>query len=733
MNTHHDLESFTGPEPGRHELNARSRYRFELARRDFFKLLGGGLLVLCTFDPARAQQSESGGGGRRGGGRVPNEIGAWLHIGEDGTVTVFTGKTEVGQNIRTSLTQAVVEELPVSISSVRLVMADTDLVPFDQGTFGSRTTPQMNAQLRRVAAAARETLLDLAAAHFNADRASLAITDGKIFHRDSGRVVSFGELTKGQRLTQTISESTPTKSPSEWTIAGSSVPKVGGRVFVTGRHKYTSDLKLPGMLHGKILRPVSYGATLANADTLAAESTAGVAVVRDGDFLGVAAPDARTATRALESILAEWKPKAEPQPSNAELFQHLKQHADAPGSSSSGGGGGGNRGANNTGSIEAGLADAAHKLSSTYTLAFIAHAPLEPRAAVAQWGEDGRLTVWTGTQRPFGVRSDLARALTIPEDRVRVIVPDTGSGYGGKHTGEAAIEAARLAKGAGKPVKLVWTREEEFVWAYFRPAGVIDIASGVRSDGTITAWEFHNYNSGPAAIATPYEIANQRVQFHPSRSPLSQGSYRGLASVANNFARESHMDDLAHAVRMDPLEFRLKNLRHERLRAVFEAAAKSFGWGRDKSGDGRGFGIAGGTDKGGYVVTCVEVTVDRARGGCGAIVNPEHLLNQVEGSVVMGLGGALFEVIEFGDGRIKNPGFANYRVPRFRDLPPMKTELLNRTDLAPAGAGESPIIGIAPAIGNAIFAATGVRLRALPLAPNGVLPESIHGGRQGTG
>ena len=197
--------------------------------------------------------------------------------------------------------------------------------------------------------------------------------------------------------------------------------------------------------------------------------------------------------------------------------------------------------------METGLAAADHTLKATYTIAYIAHAPLEPRAAVAEWKE-GKLTVWTGTQRPFGVRGDLALAFELPQEKVRVIAPDMGSGYGGKHTGEAAIEAARLAKAAGKPVKVVWTREEEFTWAYFRPAGVIDVVGGVRNDGSITAWDVQNYNSGPSAIRPLYEIPHQRAAFHSSHSPLRQGSYRALAATANHFARESHIDDLAHAV-----------------------------------------------------------------------------------------------------------------------------------------------------------------------------------------
>jgi isoquinoline 1-oxidoreductase len=379
--------------------------------------------------------------------------------------------------------------------------------------------------------------------------------------------------------------------------------------------------------------------------------------------------------------------------------------------------------------MKEGLKGADRQSEATYTIAYIAHAPLEPRAAVAEWS-GGKLTVWTGTQMPFRVRGELANVFEIPAEQVRVIVPDTGSGYGGKHSGETAVEAARLAKAAGKPVKLVWTREEEFTWAYFRPGGVIEVKAGVRKDGTLTAWEFHNYNSGPSAMATPYEVPNQHVEFHGADSPLRQGSYRALASPANHFARESHMDDLAHAVKMDPLTFRRKNLKEPRLLAVLEAAAKQFGWGKAKPAPGRGFGLAVGTEKGGYVAHCAEVSVDRKSGvvkvvrvvtafECGAILNPEHLKNQIEGCALMALGGALFEEIKFKDGKILNPRFSAYRVPHFRDTPVLETVLVNRKDLPSAGAGEAPMITLAPAVGNAIFQATGVRLRSLPMVPNG--------------
>jgi len=699
----------------RYELFADPTYNFGFDRRQFLKAFSGGIALIVPASNliARTLQQDQGESGRGFNERVPNEIGAWIQIDEKGTVSVFTGKVEIGQNIRTSLTQAVAEELHVPLTTVRLVMADTDLTPFDMGTFGSLTTPRMAPQLRKAAAAARETLIALAAEQWKVEPSSVRIVDARFVNHDASKSLTIAEVAKGQKLVKTIPADIQLTPASKWTIAGTPVPKVDGRDFVTGKHQYVSDLKREGMLYGRIVRPAALNSTLEFSDTKAAEAMPGVVVVRDGDFIGVVAPDQQTAARAEKVIAVHWK--APGQPGAEELFDYLKKNA-AP-----------SRGARPVGSIADGMAAADQKLSQTYTVAYIAHVPPEPRATVAEWSGD-KLTVWAGTQRPFGVRSELAEAFHIPEEKIRVIVPDTGSGYGGKHTGECAIEAARLARASGKPVKLVWTRAEEFQWAYFRPAGVIDVSTGVKNDGTVTAWEFHNYNSGGSGIQVKYDFQNQDIQFHNSKSPLRQGSYRGLAATANHFAREVHMDELAQLVRMDRLAFRLKNIKDPRLKAVLEAAANAFGWGRKKSG-GRGHGIACGFEKGSYVATAAEVSVDAKTGAvkiervvesfeCGAIVNRLHLNNQVEGAVVQAIGGALFEKIEFKDGQILNGRLAKYRVPRFSDVPAIEIVLLDRKDLPSAGAGETPIVGLAPAVGNAIFDATGKRLRALPLAPD---------------
>ncbi len=666
-----------------------------MRRRDFFAVLGGGIVVLLIADDADAQ--ESGGGARRGvREQLPEQVSAWLHIGEGGAVTAFTGKVEVGQNARTSLTQAIAEELRTPMASIAMVMGDTALTPFDMGTFGSRTTPTMWPQMRKAAAAAREMLIDLAAKKWNVDRASIVVASGRI--TAGARSANFGELTRGEKMEKSIPASIVLEPATEWKVAGTNAAKVNGREIVTGVHRYSFDMRRPGMLYGKVLRPDSFGAQLASLDSTAAAAMPGVKVVRDGGFVGVTARDPETAAKALAALKAEWRPVG-PQTNNRDVFDYFRAQAkDAPA----------NRAA-----------------LTAYTVAYIAHVPLEPRAAVAEFARDGSLTVWTGTQRPFGVRSELATRFSLDEEKVRVIMPNTGSGYGGKHEGDAAMEAAILAKAAGAPVKRNWTREEELTWAYFRPGGLIEVAGKASPDGIVTEWEFHNYNSGSSGLNTPYAIDKKREQYHAVESPLRQGSYRGLAATANHFVRESYMDELAHSIGMDPLEFRLKNARDERLRNVIVAAAEKFGWKVRKKTAGRGFGIAAGFEKGGYVATCAEIAMSpkgvvkvvRATASfeCGAIVNPDHLRHQVEGAVAMGIGGALFEHIDFADGKILTNRLSKYRVPRFSDMPVIESVLLDRQDLPSAGAGETPIVGIAPAIANAIFDATGERKRSLPL------------------
>jgi isoquinoline 1-oxidoreductase len=641
-----------------------------------------------------------------------------VHIGRDGTITVLTGKVEMGQGARAELTQAAAEELHVPPEQIRMVMADTGLVPDDGITAGSRTTPSTVPAVRQGAAAARDLLVGVACRRWNLEPAGATVRDGTVTHASGQKSITYAELARTEDLSKALGEPIPaevTPTPvKSWRVLGTSFARPNRRDLVTGAHQYPSDFTRPGLLHGRVLRPPGYGARLVLVDLAPADAMPGVVAVREGDFVGVAAPTTHRATRALEAIAqtARWEPAAHP--SSRRIYEHLRERA---------------RLGDNQSPFEEELARAAQVLRQTYHVAYVQHAPMETRVAVAEWN-DGRLTVWTGTQNPFGYRSELARVFGLSNEQVRVVVPDFGCGFGGKHTGEAAVEAARLAKAAGHPVKLKWTREEEFTWAYFRPAAVIEVTASLDDQGSVSSWHFVNINSGGAAVDTPYRIARARSRFVPSDPPLRQGSYRTLAATANNFARECFMDELAVAASADPLEFRLAHLDNPRLRAVLQSAAQRFDWKgrRQQRQPGTGVGLACGTEKGSYVAACVEIAVDRERGRilvrhvsqvfeCGAILNPDNLLAQVQGCILMGLGPALAEEVQFEQGRMLTNSFGKYRVPRFRDVPPLDIHLLDRPDLPSVGGGETPIIAIAPAIGNALFDATGTRLRAMPLRP----------------
>ncbi|HYM51767.1 MAG TPA: molybdopterin cofactor-binding domain-containing protein [Candidatus Limnocylindrales bacterium] len=683
--------------------------------RDYFSSLPDGLVVVLP--PGRSTWWSTGG--------------AWLHIGANGIVTAFTGKVDVGQDNGTALALLTAEELRLPLASIRVVMGDTDVCPFDVGTFGSRSMADAGGSLRATAVAARELLIATAASRWRVQPAQLEAADGVIRVRGGRRRIAYADLLKGVRRVETVRRRAAVTPAARWRTAGQSVTRRDAVEIVTGMTRYPSDLTRPNLWHGRILRPPALGASLTLADLSGVRAEPGIAVVEDGPLIGVAASDPATADRALGSIEAHWR--FEPQPNEADLEQYLRAHPLETQ---------GWEGAvhDERGSVARARSAAPIRLEATYTTAYIAHAPLETRVALAEW-EGDRLTVWTGSQRPFAVREGLAEAFELPEAQVRVVGPLTGGGFGGKHTEDIAIEAARLARASGHPVKVRWTREEEFMWAYVRPAAVIDVRSSATTEGRITAWEFTNINSGSAALETPYEISNQRIDFQPAASPLPQGSYRALAATANTFARESHMDELAHRLDQDPLELRLAHLSDERLAAVFRTVADRLSWDRRSRGAGSGVGIAGGIEKDGRVATGVEVRAQAGRSleivrivtayDCGAIVNPDSLRNQVEGATVMGLGGALFEAIHFENGRVLNPAYSRYRVPRFSDVPAIEVVLVDRRDVPPAGAGETPMIAVAPALANAIFEATGQRLRSLPLLPNGVLPGRLPGDRSG--
>ena len=695
------------------ETVERVPYEFGLKRRTFVQMLGAGLMI-AVASPALAQRAGGPGGGR-GGGQSLN-ISARVHLGRDGSIVVLTGKVEGGQGSRAELTQAAAEELRVPASRVQLIMADTSVVPDDGVTAGSGSTPRTVPAVRQGAAAARIVLLNFVCKRWGVEPGTVQIKDGAAVHAASQRALSYADLAGSDEaatlLGQSISSAGVTLTPvAEWKVMGNSVPRPNGRDIVTGAHKHPSAITRPGMLYGKVLRAPSYGAKLVSVDLTPAKAMPGVVVVQEDQFVGVAAPTTFRAKQALAALAQTAKWESAPHPSSKEVYDYLKQHA---------------QGGAPAGPFAEDLAQAKRVLRQTYHVAYVQHAPLEPRAAVAEWN-DGKLTAWSGTQSPFGYRSELMRAFRLSEDRVQVIVPDFGGGFGGKHTGEAAVEAARLAQAAGHPVSLVWTREEEFTWACFRPAAVIEIEASLNAQNTLTSWNFLNINSGGAAVDTPYRTGKNRSRSVGSQSPLRTGSYRALAATANNFARESFMDELAAAAGAGPLEFRLAHLDNPRLRAVLETAAKRFGWQEAfrKKSPNRGVGLACGTEKGSYVAACAELEIDAQKRitvrrvtqvfECGAVVNPENLTRQVQGAIIMGLGPALREEMRFENGAMLNASFRRYAVPRFLDVPELDVFLLNRPDLDSAGGGETPIMVIAPAIANAVFHATGVRVREMPI------------------
>jgi nicotinate dehydrogenase subunit B len=652
------------------------------AERDWFGILGDGLVVVLSPPPADP-------------GTWSTAPSAWLHVAADGLVTAFTGKVDVGQDNRTALRVLVAEEMGVSLGRVRLAMGDTDLCPYDLGTFGSRSIPDAGAVLRKTAAYAR----------------------------------TVRPVRPGERRVEYVTGDPALSDPASWRLAGHAHQPPGTAAAVTGTRRFVSDLSQPGMWHGAVLRPPVPGAELRTLDRSVLGGRRDVLVVQAAGLAGVVAADPATAAATAAALQAAAIWHVPVQPSDGELASFLRAHPSQGGPGRWGG-----PFEEREGSPASALESAALSHEATFTTAYVAPAALETRVAVAAW-DDGRVTVWTGTQTPFPVRAQVAAELAVSEADVRVIVPPTGGGFGGKHAAGVAIEAAVLARQAGRPVRVAWSRREEFTVGTLRPAAVIDVTAGVTPEGTLSGWTHVNINSGAAGIGTPYRVADRRLEYRPAESPLPQASYRALAATANNFARESMIDELAHLARIDAVAFRLRNLADDRLAAVLLAVAEHIGWEADRERiPGMGVGIACGLEKDGRVVTAAHVVIAPGRQvrvtgfvtgyECGAIVNPQTVRNQVEGATVMALGGAMFEAISFTDGVISNGAFSAYRVPRLADIPPVEVILLDRPDLPSAGAGETPMIAVAPAIAAAIFDATGVRRRSLPLTRDGVLPAS---------
>lgn len=701
------------------EMQAEETYGMQ--RRDFFKILGGGIFIFFRPWDALDLFGVPGEQARS----LPKDYNAFLRIAEDGTVTCFTGKIEMGQGIITSLPQMMADELNVPLEKVSMVMGDTDLCPYDQGTWGSLSTRVFGPNMRAAAAEARGVLIDLASTRLGVPASQLEVKDGIITDtKNPKNSVTYAQLTKGQRIEKFLDVKPSVEDYTKFTYVGKSYKHSDAKLKVTGEAKYTGDLKLPGMVFARILRPPSHGAKLTSVDYSGAEKIVGTKVVRDGDFIAVLNENRDKADEAVAKIKAEYSFNELPV-NDKTLYEYMLKSDSTP------------TVVRTKGDIEAGRKISDKTFESEYHDPYLAHTAIETHTALAQL-EDGKMTVWASTQSPFGLRDGIVRDLGFTADKVRVITPFVGGGFGGKGEFQQGIEAARLAKLSGKPVMLVWTRDEEFFLDTFHPAGVVKISSGIDKSGMIRFWDYNLYYSGTRGSETIYDVPNAKTTHYREKSgapgihPFGTGAWRAPNNNTNTFAREVQIDIMAAAAEIDPYEFRLKNLKDEKMIACLKAVAAKFGYTAGKAPSGRGFGIAVGTDAGSWVAHMAEVKVDKTTGkvevvriACaqdmGLCVNPEGSTIQMEGCIMMGLGYTLTEELKFEGGNIKDRGFDTYTIPHFSWLPKIDTVILERNDKPPQGGGEPAIIAIGAVVANAIFDATGARLFSMPFTPERVL------------
>lgn len=691
-------------------------------RRAFLKLTSTGLLVVLSVESLLGQEAARPAAARQG---PPTDFNAYVHIGQDGRVTCLVGKVEMGQGVMTSLPQLVADELDVPLTAVDIVMGDTDLCPWDMGTFGSLSIRQFGPILRTAAAEAKAVLVELAAERLGVPAGELRVDAGVVVHRtDATKRVTYGALTAGARIERRISKPVVLESPAAFTVVGTSAPRRDAIEKVTGKAKYAGDIVPSGALHARVLRPPAHGATLSAVDTSTAEAVPGARVVRDGDLVAVLHVHRDEADRALALVKATFTPS--PNTLNDQtVFAHLEQAAPAPQTVGQGG------------DMAEGERLATRMFEHTYLNSYVAHAPIETHSAVAAV-KDGKVTVWAGTQTPFPLKSQVAQALKLAPENVRVITPFLGGGFGGKSASRQAIEAARLAVITGTPVRVVWSREEEFFHDTFRPAAVIKVRAGADDRKRVVFWDYTVIGAGERGAAHFYDFPHHRTLARggwnantPGLHPFAIGPWRAPAANSNAFARESHIDAMASALGIDPVEFRLAHLADARMQRVLKAAAQQFGWTPQAAPSRRGVGVACGTDAGTYVASIAEVKVDTATGAVrvtrvvcaqdmGVVVNPAGARQQMEGCIMMGLGYALTEEVRFKNGEVLTRNFDTYEIPRFAWQPKVEPVILNSPDQPAQGGGEPAIVTMGAVIANAIFDAVGARVFQLPITPERV-------------
>lgn len=716
------------------------------SRRDFLKFTGIGLFVCFAAGPVletlAAQAPEFA--------KLPFEkdFNAYVHIGPDGRVTCLVGKVEIGQGAQTAFAQLTADELDVPFDSVDVVMGDTDLCPWDIGTFAALGMSTYGPLVRGAAAEARAVLLQMAAERLGAPVERLKVANGVVADPVQGKRVTYAELAQGKRIEKHLTGVKP-KPVTALKVIGSPVPRKDALSKVGGTAKYAGDFTLPGMLCARVLRPPAHGAKLKSLDTGGIAKVPGAQVVRDGDLIAVLHEKPDLAEKALALIKAEWE--ASPNRlTDKTIYDHIATYGPQL------------KLVKENGSISEGekLVQASLQLpvkgivEGSYTNSYVAHATIETHTALAHW-EDGKVTIRAATQVPFMARDAVAKAVGVSKDKVRIICPYIGGGFGAKSSAggmQDSIEAARIAKLVGKPVQLMWQRGEEFFLDVFRPAALMRVRSGIAADGRIAFWDQAVFCAGDRGAETFYDIPHSRVMAvgtwqppdtsnPPGLHPFRVGPWRAPATSSNTFGRECHMDVLANQLGVDPVEFRLQHLQgNKRTRRALETVAQRFGWKPGRAPSGRGVGVACGEMYDTRIATMAEVVVDEKTGAvkvkrlataidAGLIVNPEGARQQIEGQLFMGLGYALTEELHFRNGEILERNFDSYEIPRFSWLPQLDVTLMDNPEVGARGLGEPPIVTMGAVLANAIFDAVGARVPHMPMTPDRI-KEALKSARQ---
>ena len=747
----------------------------ELSRRQFLKGTGALIVSFNLFPPAADLFAQATVGS--GIDADPTSLDSWLAIARDGTVTVFSGKVDLGTGVETALAQIVAEELDVPFNQIKMISLDTTKA-IDQGiTAGSRTIERGGPQLRQAAAAARQELLKLAAARLNVPVDTLTVKDGVVsVGGNAAKKVSYGELIGGKqfnvKITATgtgwnmkVAPEVKAKDVKDYKIVGTSQKRIELPAKLTGEFTYAHDVRVPGMLHGRVVRPPTIASKPGNIDESSVKSIPGlVKIVQEGSFVGVVCETEWAAIKAAKALKVSWSQPTTKMPADAEeIFTYIKNTKSLR-----------DQVTVDKGNPDAALRQATKTYEATYRWPFQLHGMMGPSCAVADVGKD-RATLYTGTQGSFGTRKAVAELLGFPEQNVRILYREASGSYGRMGSDDVSEDAALLSRAVGKPVRVQWMRDDEHGWEPKGPAQLDIVRAGVDGQGTIIAWDFADRgfpltafsgggmrllasrqigmkptaggnSNGTAGGGEMYEFENQKCAaplvpwVQADETPLRTGYLRAPGDVARSFASESFMDEIAADLRIDPVQFRMRYLgANKRGADALIAVTKQARWQERPSpapasagskAMGRGVAISNRADA--ICGAVAEVEVDKATGqvtvkrftlshDCGLIINPDGLKNQIEGNIIQGVSRALMEEVKFDASGIKTLDWITYPVIRFPAVPEIDIVLINRPEMPALGGGEPSSAPIAAAIANAIFDATGVRLREAPFTPERML------------